>query len=361
VIGDQSGQIKIYNFGSWTLTYYIQAHNNVINRIMPSPFNNGEYVATCSYAEVKIWSTFNFSAIRTYSQHYSMVYALEWLDAVTLASSGYSEGLIKIWSMSTGQTKREINTNTYIFSLKLIRNTFYLAAGLSFDIRIYNINDGSLVSTLRGHRDGVSDLVQIDESDLLASSSYDNSVRIWNLTTNECKFILQGHSDWISSLKQINSEILASASLDKTLKLWNFKLGKEISSLKGHTGEIRHSIGLNNNEQLLVSGSLDQTIKIWNFSTGGCLKTLETQSGIWSLAVIERKKNISKFFSNKFEIFLLWILEMLKNIFKVLSSSTSPLPLSTFTKYSTLNTTSTPKIPGYLYYKIERQKPLYCE
>jgi len=355
VIGDQFGQIKIYNFWSWSLIYLFQAHNNIINRILQSPFNNGEYVATCSYAEVKIWSTFNFSAIRTYSQHTSTVYASEWLDAVTLASSGYSEGLIKIWSMSTGQTKREINTNTYIFSLKLIRNTFYLAAGLSYDIRIYNINDGSLVSTLRGHRDGVSDLVQINESDLLASSSYDNSVRIWNLTTNECKFILQGHSDWISSLKQINSEILASASLDNTLKLWNLKSGKEISSLKGHEDHIRHSIGLNNNEQLLVSGSLDKTIKMWNFSTGGCLKTIETPSGIWSLAVIEGKKTTSKFFSNKFVILLFWILETLKNIFKVLSSSTSPLPLSASTKYSSTTTTSTAKTPGNLNHKIGRK------
>jgi WD40 repeat protein len=78
---------------------------------------------------------------------------------------------------------------------------------------------------------------------------------------------------------------------------------------------IRHSIGLNNNEQLLVSGSLDKTIKMWNFSTGGCLKTIETPSGIWSLAVIEGKKTTSKFFSNKFVILLFWILETLKNIF----------------------------------------------
>ena len=36
----------------------------------------------------------------------------------------------------------------------------------------------------------------------------------------------------------------------------------------------------------LVSGSLDNTIKLWNWSTGECLKTIQTNSGIDSLAIL---------------------------------------------------------------------------
>jgi COMPASS component SWD3 len=105
VIGDAKGQIQIYNQNSLVNSY--QAHSSHINRIKQSPFNTN-YVATCSNDKtVKIWnvsSSFNWTLITTYSQHSSSVYALEWLDNDTLASAGWSDKTIKLWSMATGQT-----------------------------------------------------------------------------------------------------------------------------------------------------------------------------------------------------------------------------------------------------------------
>ncbi len=191
MIGDQNGQIKIYNQDS--LVNSFQANSNSIYRIKQSPINtntNTNYVATCSDDEtVKIWnvsSSFDWTIITTYSQHSSAVVALEWLDNDTLASAGYLDGTIKQWSMTTGQTKRTIPTNQNVKSLKMLNTNIHLAAGLSNgDINIYNINDGNLVSSLKGHESYVYDLVQISDN-LLASSSDDHTVRIWNLTTNTC-------------------------------------------------------------------------------------------------------------------------------------------------------------------------------
>ncbi len=270
----------------------VQAHSSYIWRIKQSPFNiNTNYVATCSWDKtVKIWnvsSSFNLTLIRTYSQHLSEVYGLEWLDNDTLASAGVYDQTIKLWSMATGQTKRTIQTNSSnVFSLKLLNTNIHLAAGLgNFDINIYNTNDGNLVSSFKGHTDWVFDLVQIS-ADLLASSSYDQTVRIWNLTTNTCKFILTGHTAQVYGLKQITPSILASGSRDNTIKLWNISTGQLIRTLTGHTNYIRWSVDLLNS-QTLVSGSDDQTIKLWNWSTGQNLSTIQTNSSIVSLAVIK--------------------------------------------------------------------------
>ena len=269
-----------------------QAHSYVIWRIKQSPFNtntNSNYVATCSNKEVKIWNvsslSFNWTLIITYSNHSSYIYGLEWLDDDTLASGSY-DGAIKLWSPTTGQTKRTIQTNQYVDSLKLLNTNIHLAAGLgNGDINIYNINDGNLVSSLKGHTSYVYDLVQIS-ADLLASTSGDRRVRIWNLTTNTCKFNLTGHTDRVNVLKQITSSILASGSWDATIKLWDITSGQLIRTLTGHTWYIWYSVDLLNS-QTLVSGSGDQTIKLWNWSTGECLSTIQTPSSdIWSLAVI---------------------------------------------------------------------------
>jgi WD40 repeat protein len=215
---------------------------------------------------------------------------LEWLEKETLASAGWNDKAIKIWSMATGQTKLTIQTNGFVMnSLTMLNNNIHLAAGLGYlgpsDINIYNINDGNLVSSLQGHTDDVNDLVQIS-ADLLASSSSDNTVRIWNLTTNTCKFILTGHTSYVYGLKQITPSILASGSADDTIKLWDITTGQLVRTLTGHTSIIDWSVDLLNS-QTLVSGSYDGTIKLWNWSTGECLSTIQTPgSYIWSLAVI---------------------------------------------------------------------------
>jgi WD40 repeat protein len=85
-----------------------------------------------------------------------------------LASAGWSDQTIKIWSSNTSQTKRTINTFADVDSLKLIFNHIHLAAGLNSNINIFNINDGWLVSTLKGHSDRVNGLKQITSS-ILAS------------------------------------------------------------------------------------------------------------------------------------------------------------------------------------------------
>jgi WD40 repeat protein len=289
VIGDVNGQIQIYNCSSLSFVNSFKAHSNYINRIKQSPFNTN-YVATCSDDRtVKIWnvsSSFDWTLITTYSQHSSGVWALEWLDNDTLASAGSLDRTIKLWSPTTGQTKRTIQTNQWVWSLTMLNTNIHLAAGVGFgDINIYNINDGNLVSSLKGHTDDVEDLVQIS-ADLLASSSNDRTVRIWNLTTNTCKFILTGHTSIVRGLKQITPNILASGSWDDTIKLWDITTGSLIRSLTGHTHYINWSVDLLNS-QILVSGSHDQTIKLWNWSTGECLSTIQaTGSRIQSLAVI---------------------------------------------------------------------------
>jgi WD40 repeat protein len=288
VIGDVNGQIQIYNFSSLSLVNSFEAHSNYINRIKQSPFNTN-YVATCSGdATVKIWnlsSSFDWTLITTYSQHSYPVVGLEWSDNDTLAS-GPDDGTIKLWSMTTSQTKRTIQTNQAVWSLTVLNTNIHLAAGFYLgDINIYNMNDGNLVSSLKGHSSHVYDLVQIS-ADLLASSSNDKTVRIWDLTTNTCKFNLTGHTDGVLGLKQITSNILASGSWDRTIKLWDTTTGQLIRTLTGHTNSIGFSVDLLNS-QTLVSGSGDGTIKLWNWSTGECLSTIQTQgSGIQSLGVI---------------------------------------------------------------------------
>ena len=98
---------------------------------------------------------------------------IEWLDVFTLASGNGFNGEVKIWSASTGQTKRTISTtfSKGVWCLKLLSNKLHLAVGgyrsARGEIQIYNINDGKLNTTLIGHTDAVYDLIQINNENTL--------------------------------------------------------------------------------------------------------------------------------------------------------------------------------------------------
>jgi len=280
--------INVYN-EDLTHIRSFQAHKDAINRIKQSPFNNGSLVATVSNDEtVKIWNlTSNWTLIRTYTGHNAQVRGLEFIDMATIASGSFDD-TIQIWNIIKGSTTRTIDTGSNVVALQLLSNNFHLAAGLKDDrIDIYNINNGSLVVTLtlREQMRNLNDLALID-TDLLASSSDDNTIRIWNLTTNTCKFSLRGHSKNVNGLKFIYyGDVLASGSQDNTIILWNLTNGALLRTLTGHTDDIKCSVDMLNTD-ILVSGSLDKTIIKWNLTTGQKLNTISTGIQIQSLAVL---------------------------------------------------------------------------
>ena len=222
------------------------------------------------------------------------MYALEFINEDTIASGGLDLS-IQIWSISSGLTQRIIKTNSVVFSLKLLSNGFYLACGLeNGKIEIYNINDGTLFSSINAHADRIFDLILINNDNLLVSSSRDKTIKVIDLKTNTQKFDLNSHTDDVIGLKQLSKEIFASSSLDTTIKLWNITTGKLMRTLKGHTDYIYWSLDLMGDDQTLVSGSYDQTIKFWNWKTGQLLNTIYTGTKINSLNIIYSTKKANE-------------------------------------------------------------------
>jgi WD40 repeat protein len=269
-----------------TLINSFKAHSGFVNRIKPSPFNS--FIATLSFDNTsKIWNpslNSNWTLIQTYTEHTSWIYGLEYINEDTMATGGGDQKL-KIWSITTGLTIRTISPGTNVWSLQLLSNGVHLAAGLqNGHINIYNVNNGSLLSTLIGHESWIADLTLISNN-LLASSGYDNITRIWDLTTNTLKFNLIGHTQTVRSLKLVSCEVLASGSFDSTIKFWNITSEALIRTLTNHTLQIGWSIDMLDSETF-VSGSMDQNIKLWNWKTGECLRTIKANLNILSLAVL---------------------------------------------------------------------------
>lgn len=145
-------------------------------------------------------------------------------------------------------------------------------------IKLWQLSTGKEIRTLEGHNYWARTLAITPDGQILASGSDDNTIKLWQLSTGKPLRTLKGHSRWVRALVMTpDGQILASASNDKTIKLWQLSTGKEIHTLTGHNDWVS-TLAMTPDGQILVSGSNDQTIKLWHVSTGRELHTFTDHS-----------------------------------------------------------------------------------
>ena len=100
------------------------------------------------------------------------------------------------------------------------------------NIDVWNIYQGKIIKTLRGHTDAILTLITMNE-DILVSGSLDKTIKIWK--NYQVAYTLNGHSDFVWTLVGLSNELLASGSNDNTIKIWNITNGKLIKTFNVHS------------------------------------------------------------------------------------------------------------------------------
>ena len=91
----------------------------------------------------------------------------------------------------------------------------------------------------------------------IVSGSYDKTIRVWNVDTGECILTLKGHTDGVRSVVfNHDGTKIVSGSYDNTIRVWNVDTGECILTLKGHgTKIVSQSVVFNHDGTKIVSGS----------------------------------------------------------------------------------------------------------
>ncbi|CAJ0628934.1 11559_t:CDS:2 [Entrophospora sp. SA101] len=196
-----------------------------------------------------------------------------------------------------------------------------LTGGVDKKALIYNLEEGKVVSQLKGHTKKITNVLwrekaEAGESDIVFTASADKSVRIWNNTKKGYKtsstisihnaevtsIALNPTKDYLVSVSEDSTwgfhDIATAQTLvkiensdvkdgtgtnDSVVRIWDIKAQQNVATMEGHTGKVK-SLSFSENGYYLATSSEDNLIKIWD---------LRKQTNVHTLT-LENTKKINK-------------------------------------------------------------------
>ena len=195
-------------------------------------------------------------------------------SVTSLAFSHHGNGLItsssdltiKSWTLhenctysanwTTKAHEKDINRVIVNQTLKII-----VSASQDKTIKVWNLEDGTNIATLSGHKRSVWDVKISPDNDLLISASADKTIRVWSLKDYECLRTYEGHCGSILSCVFVdNGRFVANSTSDGIVTFLDLRDKLKSGTLVAHDDKIWT---LECVEGKLLTTGEDGRIKLW--------------------------------------------------------------------------------------------------
>jgi centriolar protein POC1 len=182
------------------------------------------------------------------------------------------DGTVSIWRLHNSERIHieKISLDT-VRSISISPDEKFIAFGCrDNNIKIYDLNDYSLVKTLVGHTMPVFSVQYSPDGTFLFSGGRDAQIKVWDALTYNLIQNIPAHLFAVNSIAYHPFRpYFATASMDKTIKIWeaeSLKLSKTISREKGYDSHILSVNKIAWDGDMLISAGDDKKIIIWNCS-----------------------------------------------------------------------------------------------
>lgn len=277
---------------SWHCIQTLTGHQAGVTAIALSP--DGELIASGSTDKtIRLWSlatgellyTWMGRSLRQQQGHGDRITALAFSPSSELLLSSSADGLIKQWDVRTGALIATLPNEGWSVSALALSPIEPLLASGSEDglIQLWDLETNELIANVVQLDQPITDL-KIDPAGQTLWSSSGKSICQWNLSNDQLLTTLKGHIEGVSALGlSANGCTLVSGGVDKLLKLWNLNTGQQLKLISAHRAQV-NTVALHPSDAYFASASEDSTIKFWDLWTGQRLTTLQHGWGVNAMA-----------------------------------------------------------------------------
>lgn len=167
----------------------------------------------------------NASETASFSGHEDIVHSLAFSPDAKTAASGSADKTVRIWNLTDGKQVRSIDAHaSSVYCVAYSPDGKQIVSGaLGSEMKLWNVADGTEIKTLQAGQDGVFRVSFFDEDHLLSGGS-DKIVRKWDIQEGKVVQTFKGHSGWVMGLRRVPGKTRV-ISLDHggSLLVWDFK------------------------------------------------------------------------------------------------------------------------------------------
>ncbi len=220
--------------------------------------------------------------VRTLTGHTDYVRAVAVTPDGRQIVSGSSDNTVRVWDLATGTLVRTLTGHTDgvtdgVEAVAVTPDGRQIVSGARDNtMRVWDLATGTLVRTLTGHTSTVWAVAVTPDGRQIVSGSWDNTVRVWDLATGTLVRTLAGHTDWVGAVAVTpNGQQIVGGS-GNTVYVWDLATGTLVRTLTGHTDTVG-AVAVTPDGRQIVSGSGDETVRVWDLTTGALVRTLTGQ------------------------------------------------------------------------------------
>jgi len=105
--------------------------------------------------------------------------------------------------------------------------------------RVWAIADGSVLATLKGHTEALSDVAFSQDGQLIVTASRDRTARIWHVKDGGELLVISGHDGAVTNaaFSPSGRYVVTASSQDRTVRLWAGESGRQIAVLAGEVNK----------------------------------------------------------------------------------------------------------------------------
>lgn len=175
--------------------------------------------------------------------------------------------ILKIFNHQSKSYLNEIIFSSTITKSQISPNCKFLVIANEINVSLINLEKAEIEESWKEHGSSITDFKFSSNSELLISSSNDNTAIVFDLTKKKMRFKLLGHKNGIYSIDiSPDNHYCSTSSSDMTTRIWNLMNGDQTKVLVHTSSVIQSQFSPSGAD--LITLCQDDTLRNWDFKTG---------------------------------------------------------------------------------------------